>query len=143
HMAGRMAGAVEDLQGFIADGDGVAFLEPAIRLEGHAGFEAEELTLFGAQLFQPEALGLVRALDLDAQLRRQRGSLAAMVEVAVGDENLLDGDALAFRDFKDALKVAARIDDGASHGLLVPDQGAVLLKAGNGNNLEFHGVRSD
>src|SRR5690606_26466611 len=114
------------------------FLEPAIRLEGHAGIEAEKLALLGAELLEPETFGLVRAFDSHAKLRGQRGGLAAMVEMAVGDENLLDGQPVMGDNFEDVVQVAAGIDDGSLFRFFTPDDGAVLLEAGDGDDAEFH-----
>ncbi len=80
-MAGRMAGAMEDIEREVADRDRVAVDEPAIRLEGLAG-DAVFMAL-GSRLLDPETVLLMRSLDGDAKFLREDAGLAAMIDVAV------------------------------------------------------------
>ena len=76
----------------------------------------------------PEAIGLVRALDRHAELLRQHAGLSAMIDMAVGEQDLLDRHAMLRRRRFEPGQVAAGIDEGAAHRLGAPQQGAILLE---------------
>src|SRR5581483_9480211 len=61
-VAGRMPGAMIDLEDELPDRGGVALTEPAVGRELAQRREAV-LRAMRRQLFDPEAVGLVRALD--------------------------------------------------------------------------------
>src|SRR5690606_28717573 len=64
------------------------------------------------------------------------------VDMAMGEQYLLDGGAAGADRVENERHIAARIDDGAAPGLLIENQRAVLLKRcyGNDERLEFcHG----
>src|SRR5688500_8482683 len=87
-MAGRVAGAVADVEGEVADGHLVAVDKIAV------GFERPALdAIFPPVLLQPvdpEEIVLVRAFDRHAELLGKYTGLAAMVDMAVGEQDLLD-----------------------------------------------------
>ena len=108
--------AVIDVERQLADGHLVALFQPAVGLE-HATVDA----VFAPVLLQPadpEAVGFVRPLDRHAKLFRERTGLAAMIDMAVGDQNLLDGHAVLRRRRLETRQIAARID--ADPGSLRP-----------------------
>ena len=79
----------------------LAIVQPAVRLERlafHAIFAAILL-----QLRDPEAVRLLRTLDRHTQLRRQYPRLPAMIDMAVGDQDLLNLHALLLRRGVDQL----------------------------------------
>ena len=80
----------------------------------------------------------MRSFYLHAESARQIGSVSGVVEMTVGDEDFFYRDTLAFDGGENAFNVAAGVDNSTLHGLFVPDQGAVLLKRGDGDNLKFH-----
>ncbi len=67
-MARRVAGTVADVEGEVADGDRVAILQPAIRLERLAGYAVAHPVIL--QPGDPEAVLLLRAFDRNAELGR-------------------------------------------------------------------------
>ena len=76
----------------------------------------------------------MRALDRHLQRIAQFGRAADMVDMAVGQPDLLDGDAGLLDRLEDLRHVAAGVDH---HGLLaglVPDDGAVLLEQRHGDD---------
>ena len=151
-----MAGAVQHAEGVLADGHLVALHEPAV---GHhvAGVgHAEALSLLGEPLEQ-EQIALIRPFDRDRRgglarfsqpllepLLELRGT-AGMVDVAVGQEDLLDPDALLLDRLEDALDLAARVDHRPAPARLLPEQRAVLLEGRHRDDggLERHGSSSE
>src|SRR4029079_2871907 len=120
------------MQGDPADGDLVAVVQPARRFERPAG-DAVLAAVFG-EAVDPEAVLLVRPLDLDAKLFRKDAGAAAMVDVAVGEPDLLDRDPGLRRRCLEPRQVAAGIDERAAHGFRAPQQGAVLLERRDGKD---------
>jgi hypothetical protein len=51
-----------------------------------------------------------------------------MIDMAVGDEQFLDGHAILGGDLLQSIEIAARIGEGAAHGFRAPYQGAILLE---------------
>src|SRR5271169_5781677 len=83
---------------------------------------------------EPKLLGEVRSFDGNAEFLPQLGGTAGMVDMAMGEPDLLHrhlgfGDRLA-----QAREIAAGIDDHRAHGLRAPQQRAVLLEVGDRNN---------
>jgi hypothetical protein len=58
--------------------------------------------------------------------------------MAVGDEDSLDLDPLALCSLEDAVELAAGVGDGALHGLLAPQERAVLLERRDRNDDGAH-----
>src|ERR1700712_63893 len=112
-MAGGVAGAMIDVEGQVADGDLIAILQPAVGFEDAAGDAI--LAAIVLKPRNPEAVGLMRSLDLDTEFLGERASLAAMVDMAVGDEDLFDHHAILFGGTLQLGQVAAGIDKGAAH----------------------------
>jgi hypothetical protein len=105
----------------------VAVLQPAVGREalglGHAPLGAR-----GVDLVDPEGVVGVRPLDRDAGQRLQGRGPARMVQMAVGDPDLLQRQALVGERLHQARNLAAWIDDRGLQGLGTPDDGAVLLQ---------------
>ena len=70
----------------------------------------------------------MRAFNGHAETLREHPGAAAMIEMAVGNEQLLDSDAVLIGDGHQPFELVAGIDEGAAHGLGAPEQGAILLE---------------
>ena len=139
-MARRVAGAVIDVEGQLPHGHLVAVRQPARRLE-HRAADA-----IGAPVLvepgDPEPVRLVRPLQRHAQLLGELARRAAMIDMAVRHQDLLDGHALLPRGGAQLLQVAAGIDKGAAHRLGAPQKRAVLLERRDRDHRGAHrGIR--
>ena len=114
-VARGVAGAVADVEGQLADGRGVAVDQPAVGLERLAD-DAVARAILG-EAVDPEAVVLVRALDRHAELGGEDPGRAAMVDMAVGEEDLLDRHAVLGDRGLEPVDVAAGIDERAAHRL--------------------------
>src|SRR3546814_8811676 len=106
-MAGSMAGAVIDGERQFTHRHGVAILQPAVRFERHTQY-----TVAGTVLFQPvdpEFVGDVRSLDPHPELVGEQLGGAAMVDMAVGEQYLLDRHALRSEEHTSELQSLMRI----------------------------------
>ncbi len=83
----------------------------------------------------PELVRRVRANDGQLQQLGQVGRGAGVVQVAVGDPDLLQRNAQALDGVQQQIHVATRVDDGGAALFIAPDDGAVLLEGGNGDGL--------
>src|SRR6185369_4177954 len=131
-MARRVAGAVADVQRQLADGHLVSVDKPAGGRERPTG-DAVILAVL-VQPSDPEDVVLVRAFDLDVQFLRENPGAAAMVDVAVRQQDLLDRHADLARGRLQARQVSARIDERPAHRLRAPDQAAILLQRSHRND---------
>src|ERR1700747_3603780 len=61
-----------------------------------------------------------------------------MVEMAMGEQDLLQGQTLTLQWLEHPVQVATRVDDRCPFCMLVADDRAVLLKSGHRNNKDFH-----
>src|SRR5690606_28413700 len=107
-MPGRVARAMDHVEGLFAEADRIAVVEPAIRLEGIEPGETEALALFG-QLPDPEGILALGTLDRHAMAARELGRLSAVVDVAMGEQDLLDARAQLPEGRIDPVEVAAGI----------------------------------
>ena len=85
----RVPGAVAHRQRALPDLHRIAVVQPARRREGLGRREAEHLRLL-AQAVDPELVGRVWSDDGQLQLARQRAGAAGMVDVGVGEQDLLE-----------------------------------------------------
>ena len=131
-MTGRVAGAVPHLQRVAAQGDGVAVVQPASGCEGLRGRKAKALALH-RQAVDPELVALVRTNDGQRQPLGQLAGAASMVDVGVGEPDLLKLQSQARHLGQEQVQVAAGVDHRGLSGGVVPDQGAVLFKRGDRN----------
>jgi hypothetical protein len=80
------------------------------------------------EALEEEAVGAMRSLDRDAEPVPQFGGAARVIDMAVGEQDLLHCHARLGDRVGDAIEVAARIDDGGPLRRLAPQEGAVLLE---------------
>ena len=144
-VAGRMAGAMADVEHALAEGQRVAVLQPAVRL---AGFELRNAVLrglIGDRLDQP-AVVLVRAEDRDARSALHRRRAARMVEMAMGQPDRRQLQPEMIDGGEELLRLSARIDEHRRFRPLVPHQRTILLERRDGDQADFerggfgHGV---
>src|SRR5690606_24413731 len=131
-MPGRMPRGVNDLDREIAHPYRVAIAKPAVGLEGLAR-HAEARTVL-AEPLDPETIVLVGPLDGHPEFLREHARLPAMVHVTVGDEDLLDLDARLPHRVLELVEVPAGVDEGGLVRLGAPEQSAILLKGGDGDD---------
>jgi hypothetical protein len=125
-VAGGVAGAVIDVQCKVADGHLFAIGQPAVGLENLAVDAVSPPVILKAA--DPEAVGFVRPFDGNAEFGRQRPRFAAMVDMTVGDQDFLDGDAVLGGGGLELGQVTAGINERAAHGGGAPEQSAILLE---------------
>ena len=137
-VTGRVARAVQDIQLDVTETHLVAGLEPAVGLEALDPGETEHPALL-RHADDPETVLLVRPLDRYPGTRGECRDAPGMVDVAMGDEDLLDAQALALQCCQDAVDVTTRVDHRGAPGFLAPEYGAVLLERGDGDDDVAHG----
>ena len=137
HVAGRVPGAMDHLKRQFAHGHRVPVLQPAIRLE-HLAADAVFAPVV-VQPADPEAIGLVRPFDGQAQVLRQHSRLAAVIDMAMGDEDLFQLHA-RLRDIGlQHVEIAARIDQRRLVRGGAPDQRTILLQRRDRQDGGFQG----
>ena len=109
-MAGRVAGAMIDVEGQLADRRRVAVDQPAVAFERLAGDPVGAAVILEPR--DPEAVVLVRPLDLHAELVGEDLGRSAMVDMAVGQQDLLDRHLVLRRGGLEPVQVAAGIGEG-------------------------------
>src|SRR5207302_928435 len=125
------------VEGEVADGRLIAVGEPTRGLEWLAG-NAVLGTVLG-QPVDPVDVGLVRPLDWDAKLLGKYAGAAAMIDVAVRQQDLLDRHSRLRHRRLEPRQVAAGIDEGAAHRRGAPQQGAILLQRRHWNDRRSEG----
>ena len=100
-------------------------LSQRVGLAGLAARKAVAAALFG-QALQQEAVVLVGALNGHAMGPGEAGSAAGMVQMAVGQEHLLERNIMLRNGFLEKLQIAAGIDHRRLHGSGAPQERAVL-----------------
>ena len=131
-MPRRVARAVTHLQRVLPEGDGVVVIQPARGGECACRWKA----IAGCSLWQsinPKLIAFMGAEDRQTQLFGQVCRGAGMVNVGVGDPDLLQGHAQLLAGCLNDGQIATRVDDGGFHGLVAPNDGAILLEWGDGN----------
>jgi len=138
-----VARAVAHVEGEPGELDLVAILEPAVRPESAHRREAVFRGLFRQGLDQ-EKVVLVRPFDRNAKVAGEVPGSRRVIEMAMRQQNLLDGHADLRRRLLDPFEVAARIAHGAAHVFVIPQKRAVLLERCDGENggLQAHGGNS-
>ncbi len=136
-MAGRVAGAMDHVERQLTNRHCIALLQPAGRLEA-LGLHPVARTVI-VELLDPEKVVLVRPLDRQAKLIRQHPSLPAMIEMTMGDEDLLQRHTRLGNAVLEFIEIAARIGQRSLHRLGAPDQRAILLKRCYRNDGSLHG----
>ena len=121
-MARCVAWAVAHLQSVRPQGDRVAIGQPARGLE-HPGWRKTIGRSRLRQAVNPELVGRVRPDDRQTtELLGQIGRARGVVQVAVGDPNLLQLKALAAHGVQNQIEIAPRIDHRRLMGLVVPHE---------------------
>jgi hypothetical protein len=85
-------------------------------------------------MIEQKAVRLMRALDGNIQLFLQSRRAGRVIDVAVGQQNFLNDDAVLRDGGPDEREIAPRIDDSAALGLVGPNKGAILLKGCDGDD---------
>ena len=130
HMAWRVPRAMAHLQGVLAEGDGVAVVQPTCGREGAR--RRKTIARSGLrQTVNPKLIALMWADDGQVQALRQFSRATCMVDVGVGDPNLFQRDAQLFASILQRIQIATGINDGGFHGFIAPDDGTVLLERGD------------
>ncbi len=133
NVAGGVAGAVPHIEHKLADCHLVAVEQPAIGREGGGAGDA----ILCADLrrhVDPEFVVRVGAFDRHTKTLGEHAGEAAMVDMAVRHQQLLDRHLVLGRHLQQMIEIAAGIGEGTAHGFRAPDQGAVLLQRGDGND---------
>ncbi len=131
-MAGCVAWAVAHLQSVRAQRHGVAVVQPAGGRERLGLGETKHHALLG-QAVDPELVARVRPDDGQVEPARQLARAAGVIDMRMREPDLLELEAELFNVRKQSVKIAAGINDRGLLAVLVPDQGAVLLKRGDGD----------
>lgn len=76
--------------------------------------------------------------DRHTELPGQQSRLAAVINMAMGKQDLFNRDSGLLGDRLKVIDIPARVHEGGPLGNRTDDQGAVLLKCGDRMNLEFH-----
>ena len=139
-MPRRMPRAMQNSQFDLAETHAVAVLQPARRDEGGACGKAEHATLLRHAL-NPERIVGMRSLDRYSRLLGQGGGPAGMIDVAMRDQHLAQGQAFGGQHGQDPVNIASGIDNGGLAGFFAPEHGAVLLERRDGKNAVTHGIR--
>ncbi len=137
HMSRRMARTVTHQQGLVSNVDLVSLLQPAGGLKRTRRGKAIGRALLGQQIY-PEFVFSLRSLDGQPEARSELGDRPCMIDVGMGDQNLFQFEPLTGHHRKQALNFPAWIDKGCLTGLFAPDERAVLLKRGDGQDDDFH-----
>jgi len=138
HMARRMSGAVIDLHGFVAKLNRVAILQPPVGREGLRLAEAEAFAL-SRQLFNPESVFGVWSMDLYAVVIRERLCSAAVIQVPVREEHLVDAHFELSDRTDDPFDVAAWIDNDRTTRCLAHNDRTILLEWCHWDKGDLHG----
>jgi hypothetical protein len=83
-MAGGVSGAVDDVEGDLADIDPVAMVQPTGRLEGLGVRESEHGALF-RQGVEQKGIVMLRTFDGQAQALGENARCADVIQMAVGE----------------------------------------------------------
>ena len=134
-----VAGGVDDGAGESCDGDELAVFEVVVGGGDLGRGDAEPAGLHVHHLDQGE-IELVVEDGGAGEAFELQGS-GDVVDVGVGDDDLLDGE-VVLREFgDDAADVVAGIDDDGLAGGLVAEDGAVALERADDEDLVDHGLR--
>jgi len=134
HMAGRVAGAVQHLQGAVAQSHRIAIDQPTRGREMLGLREAKHLALL-RQRVNPKAVAGVWAFNGQAQFARQGAGGACVVNVRMREENGFEREAALFHGGQQHGHVTAGINQGSVFGVFAPNERAVLFEGGDGEGL--------
>ena len=132
-----VAWSVEDAGGVAGDADDHAFVGAAIGRNDDGRWDTEPGGLIGHEI----ELGQVVLVEEDGGAGGffEEGRAADVVDVAVGDDDLLQREVVGLEEGKDLRDIVAGIDDHGFAGGVVTEDGAVALERADGEGLEDHG----
>ena len=131
-----MAGGVEDGASEAGDGDEFAVVEGIVGVGDDGGGDAEPAGL-NVHHFDQWQVALVVEHGGAGELFEAVGA-GDVVDVGVGDDDLLDGEVVFGEEGEDAGDVVAGVDDDGLAGGLVAEDGAVELEGAYGEGFEDH-----
>ncbi len=137
HMPRRMSRAMSYLQYLITELHLVTFLQPSVRHKGLAWGKAYLGTPL-RQGVEQEAVVLVRPLHRQTEVARHAANCAGMIEMAVGNEYLLQGGIGIACHLEDAFGVTTGIDQHRPAAGFATRQGTVLLVCRDRNDRDIH-----
>ncbi len=105
-VAGRMAGAVQDVEVMAGELEAVAFGEEPVGANIAGAGDAEALAL-GLQLIEQEGVARVRAFERDGERLAQLVGATGVIDMPVGEQDPFDGQAEFGDGLEDARDVAA------------------------------------
>ena len=140
-----MSGGVEDDAGETlltalqrrSDGDEFAVFEGVVGVGDYGYGDAEPAGLNVHHFDQGQVVLVVE--DGSAGELFEAVGAGDVVDVGVGDDDLLDGEGVPGEKGEDAGEVVAGIDDDGFAGGLVAEDGAVALEGADGRGFEDHG----
>jgi len=118
-----VTGSVEDGSGEAGDGDGLAVVEGVVRGKDFRGGDAEPASLDVHHVDQGE-IELVVEDGCASEFFEALGS-GDVVDVSMGDDDLLEGELMLLEQLDDAGDVVAGIDDNGFTGAFVAKDGTV------------------
>ena len=135
----RMAGGVQDGAGQAGDGYGLAMFEAGVGWSDFGGGDAEPSGL-DIHHFDQGKVVLVVENGRSGEAFELLCS-TDVVDVRVGDDDLLDGELMLLKNADDAGDIVAGIDDDGFAGSFVTKDGAVALERADDEDLVDHGLR--
>lgn len=112
-----MTGSVDDLGGIVFETDVLAVIERLVRRGGLGSFYAEPRGLRGHHLQEGQIILIEENGCAGEGFKFERA--ANMIDVSVGDEDLLEGETESSEAAVDAADFVARVDDDGFAGFLV------------------------
>ena len=131
-----VAGCVEDVTAQARNGDDAAVFEGVVGRVDVGGGHAEPTGLHVHHLDQGKIAGIVE--DGRAGQLFQAGGAGDVVDVGVGNEDLLDGEAVLLEEGDNAGDVVAGINDDGFAGVFIAQDRAVALQHADGEDLVDH-----
>jgi hypothetical protein len=132
-----VSGGVEDGTRKPGDGYALAVFEGGVGTEDGGGWDAEPFGLDVHDFDQGQVVLVVE--DGCAGDLFQAVGAGDVVDVGVGDDDLLDGEVVLGEQGEDARDVVSGVDDDCFAGGLVTEDGAVALEGAYGQGFENHG----
>jgi hypothetical protein len=136
-----VAGGMEDGAAEAGDGDELAVIEGVVGGGGDFGGGDAEPTGLDVHHFDQGKIVLVVQDGGSGKALEALGS-GDVVDVGVGDDDLLDGEVVFVEDGDDARDLVAGVDDDGFEGDLVAQDGAVALQGADGEDFMNHGFKT-
>jgi len=127
---------VDDLGREVFEADFEAFIEARVGGFGFRGFDAEPTGLLVHHFEQGQVVFIQQDGRAGEALEAERAS--DMVNMGVGDENLLDFQLVLGETAEDACDFVAWVDDDRFAGAGIPKDGAVALEGADGEGFDDH-----